>query len=821
MKTTGSMRLRGQGMGGRLKPISLAVAAALYGAAVVPGTAHAAGAAAASASSPIPVLQEVVVSARLVRENLQDVPESLQVFTSKDIRNLDLTRFNAIATKSPSISFVSDGPTEQSFYMRGVSDGSSANAANTSTTGYFLDDASLSFYGTFPDLHLYDVKRIEVLDGPQGTLYGAGSMSGALRIITNKPDLYKFGGGVDVNFGQIHNGGQNNTDEAFVNIPLIDGRTALRLSVFKVSKGGFIDNVLATRQWVNGVVSNNAQWAHKNYNTEREYGGRAALDQKISENWNAVLTFNYQRQTTAGSWAQDPAHYGLRKVAHFGPENIAATFSSYDLHVNGDVGIGDLVYAGTYWNYADHYTTEYSQYVQYSPFSSYYQDSPQLMQSLTCLTGPTIQGGTDPYSGCQAPTMFYKYDAWTRRWSNEVRLQSKPGGRLHWLVGAYWEKTRQNYNYFYDMPGMQPSGEAYQSALSYYSAYYTGTAAPLPHEWYSSISRFDYLQTAEFADLNYDLTKRWNIDVGVRYFRSNFSGSNLWAAYFYQPKTPSGAYTGSSHKITTKASLSYKPTKNLMLYATFSQGFRDGGVNQDSTTCYNRGVPRTYNPDTLDNYEVGWKSGLLHGRMIWNGAFYYMPWKDFQAPIYDLSLCPNTFSANFGNARVYGAETNIDVQIVRGLTLQAAASYNDSKLTSVKPNFTGVLTSMIVPNERLPFVPYFTYSANVRYTRPVSNSLNAFVQYDIAHKGDMWSDLRALPNPALGKKGTARVLQPAYTLSDVSLGVESADNRWTLEAYVDNLWDTNAVIFVNTGNYDNRQTTNEPRVVGVRASYRF
>ncbi len=823
MKTTGTMRLRSdeRARGVRFRPIGLAVAVALYGAAAAQGpSAHAAAAPVADAA-PSMVLQEVVVSAQLVRQNLQDVPESLQVFTSKDIKNLDLTHFNAIATKSPSISFVSDGPTEQSFYMRGVSDGSSLNSQNTSTTGYFLDDASLSFYGSFPDLHLYDIKRIEVLDGPQGTLYGAGSMSGALRVITNKPDLNAFSGGVSVNFGQIQHGGLNITDEAYVNIPLIKGETALRLSVYEVHTGGFIDNVLNTRHWINGTVSTNAQWARNNYNTEREYGGRAAIAQRFGPKWNAVFTFNYQRQTTAGSWSQDPTHFGLRKVAHFGPENIADAFTDYDLHIKGDVGIGDLVYAGTYWNYPYHYTTEYSQYVQYNPLPSTYQASPGLLQSLTCLTGPTIQGGTDPYGGCNVPTMYYKYNLWTRSWSNELRLQSKPGGRWHWIVGAYWNKTREKYTYFYDMPGMQPNGEAYQSALSYYSYYYTGTASPLPQEWYSSNQRFDYLQTAEFGDLGFDITKRWNIDVGLRYFHSNFSGSDLWAGYFWAPKTPTGAYTDSSHKITGKASLSFKASKNLLLYATFSQGFRDGGVNQDSNSCYSRGVPRHFSPDTLDNYEVGWKSGLLHGRMIWNGALYYMPWKDFQAPIFDLSICPNEFNANFGNARIYGAESNINYQIINGLTLQASASYNDSRLISVKPNFTGVLTTMIVPRERLPFVPYFSYSASLRYTHAVSAALNGFFQYDIAHKGDMWSDLRALPNPALGKKGSARFLQPAYSISNVSFGLESASGVWTLAAYVSNLWNTNAVIFVNTGNYDNRQTTNEPRVFGVRASYRF
>jgi iron complex outermembrane receptor protein len=800
--------------------IALAVAAALYGVAVgrIPPARAAAAGGGTGAASP-QVLQEVIVTAQLRHENLQDVPESVQVFTKRDLQDLGISHFEDFATKAPTVSFVSDGPTEQTFYMRGVSDGSSANAANTSTTGYFLDDASLSYYGTFPDLHAYDIQRIEVLDGPQGTLFGAGAMSGAIRIITNKPDPDAFSAGVDLDYGKIDQGGNNTTEEAFVNLPLIKGSTALRLSGYVVRQGGFIDNVLATRHWLNGVVSTDAQWAGNDYNTEKEYGGRAAIDQRIGETWNAVLTFNYQQQKTAGSWSQDP-RYGERKVARFGPEHISDSFSGLDLHVKGDVGIGDLVFASTWWSYPYHYTTEYSEYVQYNPFPDYYQYSPPLLQSLTCLTGPTIQGGTAAYGGCQAPNMFYVYDAYTRRWSNELRLESKPGGRWHWLGGLYWEKTHQTYDYLYQMPGMQSSGQAYQSALSFYSSYYTGTASPLPHEWYSSLSRDDLLETAEFADVSFDITKRWSIDGGLRYFKSTYSTSNAWAGYFWAPKTPSALYSAPSHKLTGKASLSYKPIRQLMLYGTFSQGFREGGVNGGlSSSCYQHGVPHNFNPDTLDNFEVGWKSGLLAGRMTWNGAFYYMPWKDFQSSIYDLSLCNTTFNANFGSARVYGAETSFAWRITEGLTVNASANYNDSRLTRVKPNFSGSLAQMIVPNERLPFVPYFSYSANIRYQRPLAGSLDGYIQYDIAHKGDMWSDLRALPNPTLGKKGTARVLQPAYSISNLRLGIQNG--TWTVEAYVTNLFNKDAIIFVNTGNYDNRQTTNEPRVVGLRASLRF
>ncbi|HEX5207830.1 MAG TPA: TonB-dependent receptor [Steroidobacteraceae bacterium] len=818
-----SERARSDGAHRRSK-IAVAVAAALYGvtAGRVP-LALAADPAVGSDPAGPQVLQEVIVTATKREENLQSIPETIQALSASDIQNLGITHFEDIVRAMPTVSYESIGPTDQMFYIRGVSDGSSANASNISTTGFFLDDASTSYYGYIPDLHLYDIERIEVLDGPQGTLFGAGAMSGAIRVITQKPDAHAFSAGTDLDYGKIEHGGNDTTAQAFVNIPLISGSTALRLSGYVVHEGGYIDNRLATRDWVNGVVSTNAQWARNDYNTERQFGGRAAISQRLGDSWKAVLTVNYQRQNTAGSWTQDPDRYGLRQVAHFGPEGISDSFTDYNLNVEGDVGIGDLVFASTYWSYPYHFVTEYSEYVQYNPFPDYYQISPPLLQSLTCQTGPTIEGGTDSYGGCQAPNMYYTYDQWTQQWSNELRLQSKPGGRLHWLAGLYWQKTRQIWDTYYLLPGLQPDGEAYQSALSFYSYYYTGTAAPLPHEWYSSLNRNDSRNTAEFADVSFDLTKHWTIEAGLRYFNWDFSSSDQWAGYFWAPKTPSGLTDVSGHKLSGKASISYKPTSNVLLYGTFSQGYRQGGSNAGaSSSCYQNGVPLTYEPDTLNNFEVGWKTGLLDGRMRWNGAFYYMRWDGYQAPIFDDSICPTTFNANFGKARIYGGETNVAYRITEGLTLQATANYNDSRLTSIQPNFSGVLTQMIVPNETLPFVPYFSYSANIRYDRSLGAQLRGFLEYDIAHKGDRWSDLRALANPALGSRsGSARVIEPEYNISDVRVGVQSPDGAWTLEGYVTNLWNTNAIILVNTGNYDRRETTNEPRVIGMHVSYNF
>src|SRR3984893_6820454 len=256
--------------------ISLAVAAAL---AVSPPRVLALEPSDASA------LQEIVVTARKRQENLQDVPLSIDVFTKKDMQNLGITSFDDYAQKVPSISFISVGPGTQVFVMRGASDGSNPNYPNTSSTGFFVDDMSMSYTGAQPDLHLYDIERIEILNGPQGTTFGAGAMSGAIRYITNKPDVNAFSAGVDFDGGKIQ-GGQNNwTYEGFVNLPVIEGVLGFRASPFSDSHGGFINNRLVTRTWVNGAVSDNSQWARNNYNREHVEGGRAALKAVLGDRW--------------------------------------------------------------------------------------------------------------------------------------------------------------------------------------------------------------------------------------------------------------------------------------------------------------------------------------------------------------------------------------------------------------------------------------------------------------------------------------------------------------------------------------------------------
>lgn len=803
--------------------LAVAIAAALSGSATLHALPAFAADAAASTSSDT-TLEEVIVTARKRAENLQDVPISIDVYTAKDLQNLAISQFEDYAAQTPSISFVSAGPGTQTFVMRGVSDGSNPNYANEATTAYLVDDMSMNFEGGTPDLHLYDIERIEVLNGPQGTTFGAGAMAGALRFITNKPDASAFSGGIDTDVGKIDGGTHNGTIEAFVNIPIIQDWTAIRLSGYNDYHGGYIDNLNVTRQWVNGTVSNNSQWAGKNYNVEKVMGGRAAISQKISDGWKATLTTSYQRQLTHGAWDENPTiggaldangdqltpirSLGQKNVDRFGPEFKQYYTRTFDFHLDGDVGIGDLVYASAFWTQDNRWVNEYSEYMQYVNTGPPSNVTAAYQQSFTCLTDPFNGAG---YSGCKVPTLDYDYRNNVNRWSNELRLQSKEGGRFHWLVGTYWEKTRETINEYFHMPGLQTSGQAWQAAtVSYYNV---GALPPKPDDWYSYTERYDYLQTTEFANIVLDVTPRLHIEAGTVHFHSGFN-SFTYGGYWYAPETVTPA-PGSSHKWNSKFGISYNATDNLLVYADWAQGFRDGGVNGGLPgPCVKNGVPAQYQPDTLTNYELGWKTTWLDKHLLWNGAMYYMPWKNYQSLLFDPGVCAsNSFDANIGDARIYGTESNIKYQATPHLSMALSASYNDSRITS--DSFANQYF-VVRPGERLPYVPYFNWSGNVRYDAPLKDALHWYSQYDVAHKGDMFNSLQET-----GSNGLPYVLQPGYSIMNVRFGLEQLDEHWTAELYITNLTNKNAVIYTNEGNFDLRQTVNEPRVFGLRLSYKF
>jgi outer membrane receptor protein involved in Fe transport len=274
---------------------------------------------------------------------------------------------------------------------------------------------------------------------------------------------------------------------------------------------------------------------------------------------------------------------------------------------------------------------------------------------------------------------------------------------------------------------------------------------------------------------------------------------------YYQPVVP--VLRGSSDQKTSfKAGVNFKPTDHDLLYFTFAQGFRDGGFNYFDVSSVSK-YPAQFNPDTLTNYEAGWKSTWLGGRVVWNTALYYMHWNDYQIGI-SLPGPPFGYRANVGDVRIYGLESGIQARPLAGLTLSFTGNYNDSKLLS---NEYQSAYYVVAPGERLPEAPYFNFNAATRYDRSIAGALTGFVQVDVAHKGDMWNNLNQ----------NERTLQPAYTIANLRLGLEKPSDGWEVEAYISNLRDTRAVVFADYSSWFPQDVPTPPRVFGLRLKCRW
>ncbi len=742
-------------------------------------------------------LAEVVVTARRRVENVQDVPQNVDVFTAQNVKDLGLVRIEDVVALSPSISMISSGPGGQRITIRGASDGSSPNygSSNVSTSGYLVDDLALDFYGHNPDLHLYDIERIEVLNGPQGFLFGPSALAGAVHVISNKPDPNAFSAAADFDGGTIAGGSQNWTYEGYANFPLIEGRAALRISAFSVRDGGYIDNVPGTRTWLNGVTSSNAPWAGGNFNVRNSFGGRIALLQNIGEAWRITLTGNYQQQRYTGTWEDDPLDVGPHRVQRFSPSGGYNYARFLELHVDGDVGIGDLVYIGGISSQASMRLYDFSEYSQYSSYAPF-------LNSLTCVTDPSSGPGDH---GCAAPYMYGRVQGTYRRISNEVRLQSRPG-RLHWTVGAYSEKTHNPYSGVEHLPNINFNGAPAQDTI----AAYGNMAAPVVGDYYTSFYIYDASKVSEFGDVSFDLDDLWSIEGGVEHFHSSSSEVQQYANYFYLPRVPA-YHASSADKTSLKAGVDFKPSAQTLLYFSFAQGFRDGGFNYvpDGSKA---GVPMTFAPDTLNNYELGLKTQGFGGRLVWNTAAYYMAWKDYQTSV-SIPVAPYNFNANIGSARIAGIETTLIMVPVDGLHLSFNGNYNDARVRGnsfQSPNF------VVLPGERLPEAPLFNWSGIARYERRIANK-TAYAQIDVSHKGSMWNSLQM----------DERMLQPAYSLVDLRIGIGDSAGAWRAEGYVTNVANKRAVVYMDTKGYNyypgysTPELATAPRIIGVRLSYNW
>jgi outer membrane receptor protein involved in Fe transport len=805
-------------------------------------------------------LGDIVVTAQRREESLQNVPISIQALGTQKLEQLNVTDFNDYTRLLPSVAFQSSSPGNTTVYFRGVASGGDGNhSGSLPSVGFYLDEQPITTIGGTLDVHIYDIARIEALAGPQGTLYGASSQAGTIRIITNKPDPSQFEGGVNAEINTVRKGDVGGKIEGFLNIPFNE-RVALRAVGFYRRNAGYIDNVLGTRSFVGGLTTTNAAFVEKDFNSVDTYGGRLALGIDLSDDWTATLSAIGQEQKSRGSFGYDES-LGDLKVQRFNDDRNRDRFIQTALTIQGKIGNWDLTYAGAYMHRKRNSSSDYIDYAEaydqlYADYGGlagyfYYQDN----AGNTVLPQQIIDGSDN-----------------FKRHSQELRISSPADERFRVVGGLFY--MRQSNDIFQD----------YQVANLGANVSVNGRPGTL---WLTKQERVDR-DYAIFGEASFDITDQLTVTGGLRGYRFD----NTLIGFFGFGRNPGSGFTatpfnaaGSSRTgvagcfvgdgrtlrevvaagqtpqllpgvvpgtfctnlanvvggelkpkrtkddgVLYRANVTWKPIEDKLLYATVSKGFRPGGINRRA------GVPE-YAPDFLKNYELGWKT--TWGRTFrWNGAVYYQQWKDFQFSF----LGENSFTViqNGPDARIFGVESDVTWTPTPGLTLNASAAYTDAKTEQVLCATAGVTNCTAEEDVtsrkgiRLPITPKFKASGSARYEFDMGD-WKPFLQAAVTHSSSAQSDLRERTVGAAGAVFNPRVQLgklPSWTTVDLAVGTNWS--RFTAELFAQNLFDERAQTtrFVQCGScYPARggfggfgrsyTVVQRPRTIGFRAGYRF
>lgn len=704
-------------------------------------------------------LEELVVTAQKREENLQNVAASIQAISTQKLDQAVVKGFEDYVKLMPSVSFKTVGPGFTNIYMRGVASGENGNHSGPRpSVGVYLDEMPVTTITGPVEPVIYDVARVEVLAGPQGTLYGASSQAGTIRIITNKPSTNSFAAGYDLEVNSVaKHGDVGYTAEGYVNQPLSD-RAAIRLVGWYEHDGGYIDNVHGTRTYpTSGITLDNRNRVKDSFNDADTYGARAALKVDLDDNWTVTPGVMAQRTETNGLYAFDP-RVGDLKVTHFLPDTSDDKWVMASMTVQGKVANLDVTYAGAYMK--RHVDTQ----SDYSDYSYFYDQAPYFYGNYI----------TDAAGNLIDPSQFVVgHDRYTKQ-SHEFRVASPASDRFRYVAGLFYEKQEHNIEQNYLIQGLAP-------AISV-----TGHPNTL---WLTKQLRTD-IDEAVFGEATYDITPKFSVTGGIRFFRadnslkgffgfsSGFSSHTGEAACFGPPVVAGGPCTNLDKRTkenghTYKVNATYHLTDDKMVYATVSDGYRPGGVNRRG------GEP--YQSDYLKNYELGWKTTWAGNTLRWNGAVFYEKWDKFQFSF--LGANGLTEIRNAPEAEMKGAETEINWVPMDGLTFSGGGAYTDAKLSkkycadATDPNCAN---PQAPSGTQLPITPKWKADLTARYEWQTAYDLKAHVQGALVYEGERWADLRVLERGILGRL-------PSYTAMDFTAGVERSN--WRLEAYIKNAFD--------------------------------
>jgi len=738
----------------------------------------AAAAATTAFAEPAVVLEQVVVTATKRAESIQDVPVAVSAITSEDIAARGFTQYADLLNTLPGVYFQDGGPGVSQVRIRGVS--ASEGGVPSTTASYFGEAVTsvLTNHGGKPNLRLVDIDRVEVIRGPQGTLFGANSLAGVVRVLPNAPNPEQFEANVGTRgFMTAHSSDESYHVEGVVNIPLVHDRLALRVVGYKDDIAGYVDNVSPAQAAVDysgalglpdGTLVTPAvpAFTHKDINSEDTWGARTSLQWRATDRLRFDLGYTVQdvrlnsephADPTVGEYEQRRSLDQFEDGGYGERLNITSGVVSYDWDA------ASLVSASN-WMRMNRFTNQDITFLAEGSFGA-----------------PIPWGLNDRSIG--------------KLFTQEIRLQSRGESPLQWIVGLYYLNQKADFSQFvpdFSCPTCLPEVLAGQDF---------GLSAPL--------SRFsEQKQRSIFGEISYAFTPQWTVGLGGRYLRDELTSlgqpvDGILVGGF-APADPTRS--GTNNESNPSAYVRFKPTETNTLYVQAARGFRSGQVNpllpdqcQDEARAV--GEKQITDPDTLWNYELGWKALFDEGRYSLNTALYRQKWKGVQ--LGKQLLCGFSGILNGGDVKGRGAEVEFVGQPNETWRFNIALSYNRNR-------FENVIEGTDFENgERLPDAPENQASLGAQYNFGVGSEWTGFLRADYTHIGNVRSKF----------SDTLIIVQDAFETVNLRLAFQRDDLQ--VELFGRNLTDERGVLTTTQPQFGGYQTLIRPREIGVELHYSF
>jgi iron complex outermembrane recepter protein len=736
-------------------------------------------------------LEEVVVTADRRETSAQSTPISLTAVTGADIQDRGATDLASLMQSVPGVSLRTSGPGMAEFEMRGVS----STGGNSPTVGFYYDDVPLTAPAATNEGKivispaLYDLNRVEVLRGPQGTLYGSGSMGGTIKVVPNAPNPNAFEASAESVLADTDHGGFDHAENGMINLPLVNGIAAVRIVGSYSHDAGWIDRIVTepgTFPLPNGSARGNVLAApiaddyHHVNSVDRTTVRISALIKPL-DGLTIAPSFFYQNMTSGGLpyIDSDPgtdAHYQPFDVA----ENYSDKFTLGSLSAKYASDVLEISSTTSYW-------TRHEPLIQ------------DTSESWTTGLGLTAY---DASAGGLGAAYAYENNQ-SHQTTEEIRVSSpaKSDSPFKWVAGYFYE----DFESFWDINFPAANGASTFGATDLF-AYFS------PNK---------ILQQSLFGEVTYNITEPFAITAGLRRYHYDAP------VEVYQSGPIAGGTTSTStaekdQGVTPKVSLSYDFSKDLLVYATASKGFRPGGgtgpvptsgpASCESSLQAAYGTdqfvagPISFKSDSVWSYELGEKLRAADNRVTVNASGYFENWSNVQQTN-ALSPCGYIYTANAGDAHIYGGELEIQAVVVRGLVVSANTAYTHAALAS-----SNLIGSTFAPGTPIQDVPRWTSAASVSYRHGLSDTLTFMSRLDTNYVGSRTDETYSVNT------------LPSYELTNVRGGVEA--DHWSAYLFLNNLTDKRA--YLNNATADainlptfNRVAVSQPRTVGVDLNYRF